>query len=242
MFSSGIFPARLKYAVSKPTFKNGDRSDVSNCRPISLLPAFSKVFEKVLYVRMYQHLINNNILVDEQFGFRTKSSITTATFNLISEIIDAFNSKQIVGGIFCDLKKAFDSVDHDILLSKLEFYGIRGKFKELIKSYLTNRYQRVSITSKNSCRSSFSKWGEVRCGVPQGSILGPLFFLLYINDLTRVFGKNHKPVLFPDDTSLIVTHFNYIDFSNEITSAFNQLNKWFAANSLSLNLKKNSIL
>jgi hypothetical protein len=99
----------------------------------------------------------------------------------------------------------------------------------------------VSITSKNSCHSSFSKWKEVRCGVPQGFILGPLIFLFYINDLTTVFGKNHKPVLFADNTSLIVTHFNYTDFSNKITSAFNQLNKWFAANSLSLNLKKNSI-
>jgi hypothetical protein len=139
IFSSGIFPERLKYAVIKPVFKSGDRSDMSNYRPISLLRAFSKFFKKVLYVRMYQHFINNNILVDEQFGFRTKSSTMAATFNLINEIIDALNSKKIFGGIFCDLKKGFDSVDHDILLSKLEFYGIRGKFKELIKSYLTTK-------------------------------------------------------------------------------------------------------
>jgi hypothetical protein len=123
-------------------------------------------------------------------------------------------------------------------LSKLEFYGTRGKFEELIKSYLTNRYQRVSITSKNSCHSSSSKWRKVRCGVPQGSILGPLLFLLYINDLAKVFGNNHKPVLFADDTSLIVTHLNHTDFSKEITSVFNQLNKCFAANLLSFNFKK----
>jgi hypothetical protein len=90
---------------------------------------------------------------------------------------------------------AFDSVNHDILLSKLEFYGIRGKFKYIIKSYLTNRYQRMSITSKKSCHSSCSKWKEVRCGVPHGSLPGPLLFLLYINDLTRIFVKNHKPIL-----------------------------------------------
>jgi len=91
VLSSGIFPTRLKDAVIKPVFKNGDRSDMSNYRPISLLPSFSKVFEKVLYVRLYQHLINNNLLVDEQFGFRTDSSTITATFNLMNEIIDALN-------------------------------------------------------------------------------------------------------------------------------------------------------
>jgi len=122
IFSSAIFPGKLKYAVIKPLFKSGDRSDVSNYRPISLIPAFSKVFEKVLYVRKKQHLIHNNILVDEQFGFRTKPSTMAATFNLISEIIDALNKKKkIVCGIFFNLKKVIDSFDNDILLLKLEF-------------------------------------------------------------------------------------------------------------------------
>jgi len=103
---------------------------------------------------------------------------------------------------------------------------MRGKFKELIKFYLTNRYQKASITSKNSCHSSFSKWRNIRCGVPQGSILGPLLFLLYINDLARVFGNNHEHVLFADDTILIVTHLNHTDFSKEITSVFNQLTNY----------------
>jgi hypothetical protein len=152
-----------------------------------------------------------------------------AVYSLINEIIDALNSKKLVSSIFCDLKKAFDSVDHDVI-SKFEFYGIECTFKQLIKSYLNNRQQSVSITSKKSCHSSYSRWRKVRCGVPQGSILGPLFFLLYINDLGRLFGNNQKPVLFADDTSLIVTHFNQTDSGEDVASAFNHLNKWFAAN------------
>ena len=103
MLSTGIFPDRLKYAVVKPIFKNGDKSHVSNYRPISLLPAFSKVLEKVIYLRMYQHLVNNSILIKEQFGFRSKSSTTAAAYNLMNEVLDALNSKKLVGDIFCDL-------------------------------------------------------------------------------------------------------------------------------------------
>ena len=187
---------------------------------------------------MYQHLINNNILVYEEFDFRTNSSNNTATFNLMNEIIGALNLKKIVGCIFCDLKKAFDSVDHDVLLSELEFYGKRGKFKELIRYYLTNWYQRFILTSKNSFHNRYSKWRKIRCDVPQGSILGPLLFLFYRNDLTKISGNNSKPVLYADDTSLIVTHFNHTDFVKEITSVFIQLKERFAANLLHLNLKK----
>jgi len=177
MLSVGIFPDRLKYAVVKPILKNGDKSDVSNYRPISLLPASSKVFEKVIYARLYQHLANNNILIDEPFGFRSKSSNTAAAYNLINEVFDALNSKKLVGGIFCDLKKAFDSVDCDTLISKLEFYGIRGKFNALIKLYLNNRYQRVLTRNKKSCHSSLSRWRRFDVVSPRDPYLDHYSFL-----------------------------------------------------------------
>jgi hypothetical protein len=117
----------------------------------------------------------NNILVPQQFGFRMQHSTEQAAFSLINCILTAMNNKQIVGGIFYDLKKAFDCVQHKILLDKLKFYGIEGKFKTLIESYLSNRYQKVSLEKIDYNKNS-SKWAKINCGVPQGSMLGPLLF------------------------------------------------------------------
>jgi len=120
-----------------------------------------------------------------------------------------------VGGIFCDLTKAFDYVNHNILLSKLEFYGITGRVNNLIKSYLNDRYQRVLIKNKYS-KTCFSEWEKVKQGLPQGSILGPLFFLLYINDLPGIINNISKPTIFTDDTNIIFTHSNLSNFKDEI--------------------------
>ena len=174
----------MTYAEVVPLFKKGDTKDMSNYRPISLLTAFSKVFEKFICVRLYQHLINHSALVNEQSGFKVQSSTAKATFNLINEILEALNSNKVVGGNFCDLEKAFDSVNYDILLCKLNFYGI-SPFHRLIKSYLTNRYQRVLIGGKSSYHSSYSEWGKINHGLPQGFILGPLLFAFY-----KQFTKN----------------------------------------------------
>jgi len=144
-----------------------------------LLTSFAKVIEKLIYARLLDHITTNSILVKEQYGFRTKYSNELATFSLINNILTAMNNNLKIGGIFCNLQKAFDCVNHEILLNKLEFYGIQGKFKTLIESYLIGRYQKVTLNTNTTSNSS-SKWELINNGVPQGSILGPLFFFFFI--------------------------------------------------------------
>jgi hypothetical protein len=139
----GLFPDRLKYASVIPIHKKGDSQNINNYRPISLLTVFSKVFEKMIYVRLYKHLTVNNILTPNQFVFRTAYSTEQAIFSPINSVLEAMDKKHLVGGIFCDLQKAFDSVDHEILINKIQFYGIQGKMGKLIQSYITDRYQKV---------------------------------------------------------------------------------------------------
>jgi hypothetical protein len=134
----------------------------------------------------------------------------------------AFNNKQIVGGIFCDLRKAFGIVNHEVFLNKLEQYEIVGRFKALIKSYLTERYQIVII--QNNSKSSYSEWKMIKHGVPQGSLLGPLFFLLFINDLHLMNLKNTSMVLYAADTSLVITGTNPAQFSVDVNTVFNNVN------------------
>jgi hypothetical protein len=140
----------------------------------------------------------------------------------------------MTGGIFCDLRKAFDCVDHSILLNKLKFYGIKGIALKLITSYLEGRYQKVSLDKSTHS----SNWGLIRFGVPQESILGPLLFLLYINDLPKSINNIAKVVLFANDTSIIINSINQKKFENTANKVFQSINKWFTSNLLSLNAEK----
>jgi hypothetical protein len=190
---SGTFLTRLKYSIVKPLFKKSGRENMVNYKPISLVTLFSKVFEKIIYERLLQHINVNNILVEEQFGFRPAISTDKASYRLINEILNVMNEGKVVGGIFCDVQKAFDCVNHSILLTELEFYGVAGTSLKLIKCYLEGKYQKgILDTNLPNCHSD---WGEIRHSVPKGSVLGPLLFLLYINNLPKIVNDNAEVIL-----------------------------------------------
>jgi len=197
-----------------------------------MLSSFSKVFEKVMYNQLQDHLIKFNILAKEQFGFRINSSTDKAIYKLTNEGLMALNNKSAVGGIFFDLEKAFDCLNHKILMSKLQFYGITGKARSWLESYFINRYQRVQLSDEYT---NLSTWEKITDGVPQGSILGPLLFLIYINDLPKILDDYTIPVLFADDTSIIVKGSNARDFQVNMDNTFIHVKKWFKTNMLTIN-------
>jgi hypothetical protein len=224
--------------VVTPLLKKGDKTNVSNYRPISVLSSFSKIIEKVVYKQLLDHLIEHDILANEQFGFRPDSSTDKAIYKLTHEILNSLNNKLEVGGIFFDLEKAFDSLNHNILLSKMQFYGIKNVSQAFFTSYLRDRYMRVRVPSDDSSQVEVSTWERVTDGVPQGSVLGPLLFLLYINDLPKILNKGNVPVLFADDTSLIVKSASVKELQDEMIAAVATAYTWFKTNLLSVNINK----
>ena len=229
------FPDEWKVARVMPLYKNGQRSIPGNYRPISVLPAISKIMERILYDQLYNYLTKFELLSDSQFGFRKFHSTASALLDCTNDWYVNLDRKMFNLVVLIDLKKAFDTVDHQILLNKLELYGIKGQALTLLKSYLTNRNQKCQI------KNSFSSERLIKCGVPQGSILGPLFFLLYINDLPHCLNKT-KPRLFADDTNLTASANSMTDLETAVNSDLENLRKWLIANKLSLNVAKTEFM
>ena len=174
---SRAFPDDLKMEKVTPAFKGGDRDDLCNYRPISVLPTVARIFEKLVYDQMYAYFLNNDLLDDRQFGFRSLHSTALALSKVTNTWLLNLDSGRMNSVVLLDIQKAFDTVDHQILLDKLRCYGVSGDQLVFFASYLNNRQQCCNVNGK------LSSTKRIRCGVPQGSILGPLLFIIYMNDL-----------------------------------------------------------
>ena len=234
-FTSGIFPKIFKLAKIVPIFKSETRLAINNYRPISLLSNISKIIEKLMHQRLNQFLELHNCFYAFQFGFRLNYSTNNALMSIVENIQTQLDNGKFAAGIFVDLKKAFDTVDHEILVNKLEYYGIRGNAKEWFASYLRNRKQFVSIDNFNSSTKL------ICTGVPQGSVLGPLLFLIYINDLHKCV-KYSKTYHFADDTNILLSNRSLETLAKRMNQDLKNLTQWLKANKLSLNVKKTELM
>ena len=227
----GVFPSILKIGKITPVYKKDDEQLLENYRPVSTLPIFGKIFEKIIYSRLYGFFASNGTLNKNQFGFRTGHSTSHALNYSIHNIEKAIQEGKHVLCIFIDLSKAFDTIDHNILLMKLRTYGIRGVPLQLIRSYLSDRKQHVNILGE------LSENLPVLFGVPQGSCLGPLLFLIYINDLPNI-SNSAQFVLFADDTNIFITGKNKAEAYTDANKILKILEYYMLINKLHINMSK----
>lgn len=230
-FSSGSFPKRLQVAKVSVIHKGGNRNEVSNYRPVSVLPVFSKGFEKVIYVRLLAFLDAHSVITNSQFGFRKHCSTELALLTQKEIILRNFERNHLTLGVFIDFSKAFDSISHEILARKLYRYGIRGNALALLTSYLEDRFQRVAVNY------SISSARKIKYGVPQGSILGPLLFNLYINDIVSL-SSDATFIIYADDTSLFFSGTKGDTLVANANVVLRKICVWANSNSLKINATK----
>ena len=233
--STGIVPSALKIAKIIPILKQGNKEDINNYRPISILPYFSKLLEKLMYNRLYDYVTKMKILFPSQHGFQSGHSTSMALLSIQENISSVIDKNEFSIGIFLDIAKAFDTVDHNILFTKLENIGIRGLVLDWFKDYLTNRKQVVS------CQGNLSELMTIKFGVPQGSILGPLLFLLFINDLPNASALANF-ILFADDSNVFFSDKSYDSLYQTANQELLKIADWFRSNKLSLNLNKTNYI
>ena len=231
--SQGKFPTKFKHAKVIPLFKNkGSAQNIQNYRPISLLSSISKILEKIVYNRLYSFFTTYNLFSNHQFGFRHRHSTTHVITLLTENITAAFEKKQYTLGIFLDLTKAFDTIDHSILLKKLEHYGVRGNVLHWFQTYLTGRTQQTEC-----CGAVSTNVNTLSSSVPQGSVLGPLLFIIYVNDFPQCLSSS-TCLSFADDTTILMSGKNIKQLYEKSTKELTNIDNWLIANKLFLNAEK----
>ena len=235
--SQGVFPSACKVAKLKPIFKKGKKTDPSNYRPISLLPSISKIIERVIHDQTNAFLSDEDVLYKYQSGFRGNRSTNLCLSFLTDKVLKGFDEGLLTGMILIDLQKAFNTIDHEILLQKLKAIKFSESTIKWFKSYLSERIFLVNIENK------ISHFGEISCGVPQGSILGPLLFLIYVNDMLQAVTSTL--LLYADDSCILYQHEDDVQIEKRLNEDFENLCNWFVDNKLSIHFgedKTKSIL